>query len=83
MYHKSIDYRRHQRSRIIHKRAKQFQNIWGTVPVKYWGLLDKWNGSCNCSMCREKMREIGNRISEKRKLLRENDVKEYYERYGE
>lgn len=69
MIHKDIRYRRHQRSRIIRKRSKTFKNAWGVIPVKHVGMLNKWNVSCNCDMCRMKTREIGSKISEQRKLL--------------
>lgn len=73
MYHKNIEYRRHQRERIIHKRSKTFKNAWGIIPVKHIGMLNKWNISCNCDMCRTKTREHGHKRSEERKLLRERD----------
>lgn len=78
MYHKSIPYRRHQKERIIRKRVRKLQS--GNIDdVSNWiipGKFHKWNMSCNCWMCRTKTREQGHKISEQRKLERENDIDE-------
>ena len=78
MIHKQIPYRRHQRQRVIHKRILKLKNSWLKPFLtedffKKAGRYAKWNLSCNCWMCRTKTREIGNKISEQRKLLREKD----------
>ncbi len=75
MIHKCINYRRHQRDRVIKKRFRNMQNhsFDDITPWVIKGRFAKWNTSCNCFMCRTRSKELGFKISEQRKLYTDQE----------
>jgi hypothetical protein len=53
--------RRHQRDRIVARRRKTAEVMWGYNNGAWlargwelyttWGIYAKWNGNCGCTMC--------------------------------